>query len=370
MAEGDRPKALFPAPPPFYNHFTTAMLTHLRDLRKQDPNLDILSLPTELRYLIPPPPPQTSTFNAFGAFRSLNAPPQTLASLEVEQLYPDHASIALNPQAHLISLARTQLTVFLTLIGNLSQNPAEGWEQETTELDEITMNMLGLVNGYRPHQGRETLILQMEERIERLKAEMEAIKLARGRVEEVVGELSSDVSREEHPDTAESSRTDDEMARRKAKQRAACCLLDVPAAVSIEEASTMAEKQYLKISLFLKKQPNITEEFFHEHWKTQHVDVALRNRTFASKARKYNQVYRKVHVTLELREQARSFGIPVMEYDGIAEVWVDSLEDWKEVLADPDFVKAVGADEQLFILAPISVQLSYDNLVIPDKNTT
>ncbi|KAK5760781.1 Mediator of RNA polymerase II transcription subunit 7 [Elasticomyces elasticus] len=226
MAEGDRPKALFPAPPPFYNHFTTAKLTHLRDLRKQDPNLDILSLPTELRYLIPPPPPQTSTFNAFGTSRSLDAPPQTLASLEVEQLYPDHASIALNPQAHLISLARTQLTVFLTLIGNLSQNPAEGWEQETKELDEITMNMLGLVNGYRPHQGRETLILQMEERIERLKAEMEAIKLARGRVEEVVGELSSDVSREEHPDTAESSRTDGEMARRKAKQRAAWSALN------------------------------------------------------------------------------------------------------------------------------------------------
>ncbi|KAK4895101.1 hypothetical protein LTR27_006707 [Elasticomyces elasticus] len=132
----------------------------------------------------------------------------------------------------------------------------------------------------------------------------------------------------------------------------------------------MAEKQYLKISLFLKKQPNVTNEFFHKHWKTQHVDVALRNKTFANKARKYNQVYRKVHVTPELREQAMTFGIPVLEYDGIAEVWVDSLEDWKEVLADPDFVKDVGADEQLFILAPISVQLSYDNLVISDKNAT
>ncbi|KAK5737320.1 hypothetical protein LTR17_006737 [Elasticomyces elasticus] len=146
----------------------------------------------------------------------------------------------------------------------------------------------------------------------------------------------------------------------------------------------MAEKQCLKISLFLKKQPNLTDEFFHKHWKTQHVDVALRNRTFASKARRYNQVRQrvlsggkarpadnsivKVHITPELWEQARSFGIPVTEYDGIAEVWVDSLEDWKEVLADPDFVTDVGADEQHFILTPISVQLSYDNLVIPDKN--
>ncbi|KAK0948029.1 hypothetical protein LTR29_000553 [Friedmanniomyces endolithicus] len=125
----------------------------------------------------------------------------------------------------------------------------------------------------------------------------------------------------------------------------------------------MEDKQYLKISLFLRKQPHVSDEFFHQHWETQHVDVALRNKTFAAKARKYNQV----HITPELREQAKAFGVPVMEYDGIAEVWVDSLEDWKEVVSDPAFVKEVGADEQLFILAPIHVQLSYDRLVIPEN---
>jgi len=52
----------------------------------------------------------------------------------------------------------------------------------------------------------------------------------------------------------------------------------------------------------------------------------------------------KVHITPELREQAKAFGVPVMEYDGIAEVWVDSLEDWKEVVSDPAFVKEVGGE--------------------------
>lgn len=73
----------------------------------------------------------------------------------------------------------------------------------------------------------------------------------------------------------------------------------------------------------------------------------------------------QVHITPSLRSQAAEFGIPVMEYDGIAEVWMDSLEDWKEVASDPDFVSEVGADEELFILKPIHVQLSYDYLVIP-----
>jgi hypothetical protein len=53
-------------------------------------------------------------------------------------------------------------------------------------------------------------------------------------------------------------------------------------------------------------------------------------------------LFGQVHITPELRKQAAEFGIPVMEYDGIAEVWVDSLEDWKEVVSDPDFVKVIA----------------------------
>jgi len=125
----------------------------------------------------------------------------------------------------------------------------------------------------------------------------------------------------------------------------------------------MASTQYLKISLFLKKLPEIIDQQFHEHWKNQHVNLAKENKKFMAKTRKYNQV----HITPELREQAKMFGIPVMDYDGIAEVWVDSLEDWKEVVGDAEFVKVIAADESLFIQAPIHVQLSYDNLVIPER---
>jgi hypothetical protein len=38
-----------------------------------------------------------------------------------------------------------------------------------------------------------------------------------------------------------------------------------------------------------------------------------------------------------------------------------------EVVSDESFVKVIAADESLFIQAPINVQLSYDNLVIPEK---
>jgi mediator of RNA polymerase II transcription subunit 7 len=237
-------KAPFPAPPPFYHHFTKQNLADLRRRRKEagvslDPealvttttndsqqDVDILSLPTELRFLLPPPPPSDGKFKAFGFARDLSAPERSLADIDIQQLFPDHPAVRLNPQAHLISLARSQLTTFLALIGNLSQNPADGWEPPTKDLDVLTYNMTDLVNQYRPHQARETLILMMEERVERMRKEVRDINEARRRMEELIGGLQGGES-SEGGDSALAkngmveSGLDAGSERRRAKQRAA-----------------------------------------------------------------------------------------------------------------------------------------------------
>ncbi|KAK3076220.1 hypothetical protein LTS18_013590, partial [Coniosporium uncinatum] len=48
-------------------------------------------------------------------------------------------------------------------------------------------------------------------------------------------------------------------------------------------------KQYVKVSLYLKKIADISDEQFHQHWKGQHVEIAMRNKTFTDRVRKYNQ---------------------------------------------------------------------------------
>jgi hypothetical protein len=48
----------------------------------------------------------------------------------------------------------------------------------------------------------------------------------------------------------------------------------------------------------------------------------------------------------------------------VAEVWVKSIEDWKVIMADPEFVRVLGADEDLFIQKPIHVMVGYDHTVI------
>ncbi|CAK7233734.1 hypothetical protein SCUCBS95973_008696 [Sporothrix curviconia] len=121
-------------------------------------------------------------------------------------------------------------------------------------------------------------------------------------------------------------------------------------------------EKYLKVSLYLRKLPEVSDEYFHGYWRNNHLVPAFANETFMSKVRKYNQH----HITPDLREQAQSLGIPVLDYDGIAEVWVDSVEDWKQIVTDTDFVKAVAEDEKNFILYPINVMFGWDNLIIDE----
>ncbi|KAK3065331.1 Mediator of RNA polymerase II transcription subunit 7, partial [Teratosphaeriaceae sp. CCFEE 6253] len=244
-------KAAFPAPPPFYKHFTSDNLASLRRLRKEagipthqptnpsspsnltNTKLDILALPPALRYLISPlPPPTTQPFHTFGTPHTLISPPPTLTSISppTPQLYPPNPLIHLNPQAHLITLARSQLTTFLALLGNLSANPAEGWEDEVEELRVITFNMLDLINLYRPHQARETLIREMEDRVRGLRGECEGVAELGRRVREVVGGFGDGKGMREgkaggQSDGALGEDAEDAGAERKQRQRAAWAAL-------------------------------------------------------------------------------------------------------------------------------------------------
>jgi mediator of RNA polymerase II transcription subunit 7 len=63
--------AAFPTPPPYYKHFTKPNVTKVRQIRREAATntnqVDVESLPAELRYLIPPEPPADGRYKSFGA---------------------------------------------------------------------------------------------------------------------------------------------------------------------------------------------------------------------------------------------------------------------------------------------------------------
>lgn len=241
MAEGNTFNAPFPAPPPFYTHFTKDNIKRLRQTRKDagiappadgqppEKDVDILSLPAELRYLVPPEPPGNNDLIVFGANASLDAPRVTLADNGIEQIYPDNSSVLSNPQPHLIALARSMLTTFLSLTGVLSQDP-DLQEEKMQDLQTIVYNLHDIINQYRPHQARESLILMMEERVEKMKGEVQKIDHAKESVAKLLQELQSNgilqTMQEEKEEKIVSIAENAALAKRKARQRAAWAALE------------------------------------------------------------------------------------------------------------------------------------------------
>jgi mediator of RNA polymerase II transcription subunit 7 len=64
------PNAPFPAPPPFWKHFTSSNLSRLKALKESNPNPQDITL--ELTYLEPPRPP-AEAYTVFGEEQTVRA---------------------------------------------------------------------------------------------------------------------------------------------------------------------------------------------------------------------------------------------------------------------------------------------------------
>lgn len=223
MGEPQVMAAPFPTPPPFWKYFTKQNVARAKQLRDDETADD------ELRYLIPPEPPSDGRYSSFGQPIDLHAPPATLESAGIDQLYPAHPNVRVNPQPHLISLVRSSLTTFLSLLGTLSQNP-ELYEETVTDLQTIFYNIHDLINQYRPHQARESLLLIMEARVEKMNAENKAIAESKEKVVKLLQGLQESALAHAGPEGESAvekvAEEDPRILKRRARQRAAWAALE------------------------------------------------------------------------------------------------------------------------------------------------
>ncbi|KAL8699207.1 MAG: hypothetical protein Q9201_006135 [Fulgogasparrea decipioides] len=167
--------AAFPAPPPFYKSFTPANLARLSDLQQSNPSITISELPLELHNLLPPPPPlPNNQYRIFGETHETPAPPST----------DDPSKDPPNPR-RLLQTTRRLLLTFLSLTNSLATDP-ETWAPKWDEMRALFSEANAIINEYRPHQARETLIHMMEEQVERCKTETKGCREACERVKQVV----------------------------------------------------------------------------------------------------------------------------------------------------------------------------------------
>lgn len=122
----------------------------------------------------------------------------------------------------------------------------------------------------------------------------------------------------------------------------------------------MTRQKLLKISLFCHKRDDISYEEFHRYWEVEHAKNVRKCKPFMQKVYRYNQY----HMTPEMKQEAESFGLKSLDFDGCAEFWVDSIDTWKALIDDPDGLMTLLPDEAKFVQHPLEIMYGYEELVV------
>ncbi|KAK8096538.1 MED7-domain-containing protein [Apiospora kogelbergensis] len=214
MEDLDQITSTWPRPPPFYKDFTADNLARLADLKREhaetttDPPTSsdkndaisqrLTGLPPNLRSLQPPLPPAEGAWRVFGdPYRLVQPLPKLeeggeirpvvtnggLASAAEDDKHFDRATV-------LKRIAKSLLLNFLELTGILSQNAMDASEK-VKDIRDLFYNFHHLINEYRPHQARESLIAMMQAQLDRTRAETTAIRDSKEKVERLLEGLSS-----------------------------------------------------------------------------------------------------------------------------------------------------------------------------------
>ena len=104
----------------------------------------------------------------------------------------------------------------------------------------------------------------------------------------------------------------------------------------------------IKLTFCVRKLPHMSLEEFQRYWLENHGPL-VRERATALRIKRYVQVHRLDSPANDAMRASRQTGDP---YDGVAELWWDSLEDLAGATATPEGQQAgreLLADERKFI---------------------
>ena len=196
--------SLYPPPPPYMKFFTQENLDRLPEYLAQREEREALrhdksgeedssvqqnttspsrqntqvddNITCDLDFLIPPPMPSSQQYRAFGSVWQVKDELPDLEAMGITKLYETQSSPSYQYKIQELSkLLKSLLLNYLELIGILSVNP-ELYEPKVENIRTILINIHHLLNDYRPHQSRESLIMLLEEQLEYKKMEIKQIE--------------------------------------------------------------------------------------------------------------------------------------------------------------------------------------------------
>jgi uncharacterized protein (TIGR02118 family) len=124
----------------------------------------------------------------------------------------------------------------------------------------------------------------------------------------------------------------------------------------------------IKLTFVLRRRPDVDPQEFHRYWREEHGPLVARHAD-ALRIRRYVQTHRIDNPFDGPLNESR--GIAAEPYDGVAELWWDTLEDLQaafESEAGRDAGAALLEDERRFIDLPAcSLWVGSEHVVVGSK---
>lgn len=187
MTENSEISALYPPPPPYYKFFTSENISRVNELRKNNDTDVAISKLTDLKFLIPPKQPEKEQYRSFGDLWWFQDKQVGLKESGIEQIYgeSEHPKDDEDDEEEdvfstarideLKKMTKSLLYNYLEFISVLIKNP-EFATEKIENIRTILINIHHLLNSYRLHQSRETLIITMQKKLSETQDEISTIK--------------------------------------------------------------------------------------------------------------------------------------------------------------------------------------------------
>lgn len=112
----------------------------------------------------------------------------------------------------------------------------------------------------------------------------------------------------------------------------------------------------IKISFFLTRRSGSTHEEFHRYWTEKHTALLSTPVEGMPKVHRYVQLF-PIPADVE--------GFHMAQYDGVAEIWFDTLQDAKHSFSSRHYEDVIVKDEEKFLDRSKTICLvSHENPVI------
>lgn len=238
MASVSELSSLYPPPPPYYKFFTAENIQKYNESRRDGKSDEEISEIHDIKFLVPPKHPEKDQYRSFGDLWWFEDKVVGLKESGIVQIYGDskhdtpkgtgnEGTEVQGVDAHfenddedvftktrideLKKMTKSLLLNFLELVGILSKNPQLA-NQKIDNIRTILINIHHLLNSYRLHQSRETLILTMQNKLTEAQEEVQRIKNTftdvESKLNKLVNRLQDLQTSSSNPDSSQMNKND------------------------------------------------------------------------------------------------------------------------------------------------------------------